>query len=89
MEANKAAFEEVFARHKNPAEICSDNGPPFNGKDDHILQEYYRQEGIYHRHNQSPYDPEANDLAESFMKHMKPRETLLVTKAPENGASHS
>ena len=70
-EANKAAFEEVFARHGNPAEVCSDNGPPLNGNEDHILQEYFKQEGIYHRPNQSPYDPEANGLAESFMKHVK------------------
>ena len=69
-EANKAAFK-VFARNGNPVEVCSDNGPPFNGNDAHILQEYLRQESIYHTPDKSPYGPEANGIAESFMKHMK------------------
>ena len=64
-------LEDVFARHGNPSKLYSDNGAPFNGGKNHILQEFFRQEGITHRTNQSPYDPEANGLAESFMKHVK------------------
>jgi len=70
-EANIAAFDRIFARHGNPELLVTDNGPPFNGGKDHILQVYFRQEGITHRPTESADDPEANGLAEAFMKHAK------------------
>jgi hypothetical protein len=70
-EANVAAFDRIFARHGNPEILVTDNGPPFNGGKDHILQKYIRQEGIRHKPTESADDPEANGLAEAFMKHAK------------------
>ena len=49
----------------------TDNGPPFNGKDSHALQQYFRWAGIKHDPTISSDDPEANGLAESVMKHCK------------------
>ena len=70
-EDNIAAFESIFARHGNPELVITDNGPPFNGGPDHILQRYFRQEGIRHKPTESADDPEANGLDEAFMKHAK------------------
>ena len=58
-EANIAAFDRIFARHGNPELLVTDNGPPFNGGKDHILQSYFRQEGITHRPTESADDPAA------------------------------
>ena len=70
-EANIRAFDNIFSRHGNPEQLFSDNGAPFNGGRDHLLQRYFRQEGIRHSPNESAQDPEANGLAEAFMKHAK------------------
>ena len=68
---NIHAFDQVFSRHGFPRVLFSDNGAPFNGNRHHELQEYFRFAGISHKPNRSPLDPEANGLAESFMKHCK------------------
>ena len=70
-EDNVAALDSIFARHGNPSVLITDNGAPFNGGHDHILQKYLRQEGIRHKPTESADDPEANGLAEAFMKHCK------------------
>ena len=70
-EDNIRAFDNILSRHGNPEQLFSDNGAPFNGGRDHLLQRYFRQEGIKHRPNESAQDPEANGLAEAFMKHTK------------------
>ena len=70
-EDNVAALDSILARHGNPAVLITDNGAPFNGGHDHILQKYLRQEGIRHKPTESAEDPEANGLAEAFMKHCK------------------
>ena len=58
-EDNVAALDSIFARHGNPAVLITDNGAPFNGGPDHILQKYLRQEGIRHKPTESTDDPEA------------------------------
>ena len=68
---NIRALDSIFGRHGNPETIYTDNGPPFNGGPSHWLQRYLKQEGIKHRPNVSGEDPEANGLAEAFMKHLK------------------
>ena len=40
-EDNIGAFMEIFGRHGYPRYLHSDNGPPFNGRDTHKLQEYF------------------------------------------------
>ena len=70
-EANIRAFDNTFSCHGNPKHLLSDNGAPFNGGPSHMLQQYFRQEGIEHKPNASAEDPEANGLAEAFMKHAK------------------
>ena len=70
-EANIDAFDSIFARHGYPSRLKSDGGPPFNGGENHLLQKYFRWAGIDHKTTRSADDPEANGLAESFMKHVK------------------
>ena len=70
-EANIDAFDSIFARHGYPSKLKSDGGPPFNGGENHLLQKYFRWAGIEHHKTHSADDPEANGLAESFMKHVK------------------
>ena len=68
---NMEALDSVFARHGHPKVLFSDNGAPFNGEDRHELQQYFKWAGIEHKPNRSAQDPEANGLAEAFMKHCK------------------
>lgn len=68
---NILAMDNIFSRHGFPAVLHTDNGAPFNGGRRHELQEYFKWAGIAHKPNKSAYDPEANGLAESFMKHVK------------------
>ena len=68
---NILAIDNIFTRQGFPDILYTDNGPPFNGGKDHILQKYIRQEGIRHKPTESADDPEANGLAEAFMKHAK------------------
>ena len=49
----------------------TDGGPPFNGNDSHALQQYFKWAGIKHHPTTSAEDPEANGLAEAFMKNIK------------------
>ena len=70
-EDNIHAFSEVFSRHGLPKRLRSDNGPPFNGKDSHLLQRYFKHLGIDHCTNRSAEDPEASGQVEAFMKHLK------------------
>ena len=70
-EDNIHAFAEIFARHGFPAKLHSDNGAPFNGKDSHLLTQYFKNMGITHITNKSADDPEATGLVEAFMKHLK------------------
>ena len=68
---NIEAFDNMFTRHGYPKDLISDNGPPFNGLDTHQLQQYFKWAGINHHPTKSADDPEANGLAESFMKHLQ------------------
>ena len=61
----------MFARNGNPEVLYTDNVPPFNGGEYHDFQLFLKKEGICHKPNQSGEDPEANSLAESFMKNLK------------------
>ena len=70
-QANIAAFDTIFSRHGFCKTLTTDGGPPFNGLDSHELQEYFRWAGIKHTTTMSAEDPEANGLAEAFMKIIK------------------
>ena len=70
-EANISAFDSVFSRHGFCKTLTTDNGPPFNGKEAHEFQKYLRWAGIKHNPTMSAEDPEANGLAEAFMKIIK------------------
>ena len=69
-EPNIEAFDEVFSRHGYPEKLTTDGGPPFNGNEAHQLQKYFKWAGIDHKTTDSADDPEANGLAEAFMKHL-------------------
>ena len=70
-QANIAAFDSIFSRHGFCKTLTTDNGPPFNGNDSHDLQVYFQWAGIKHNPTMSAEDPEANGLAEAFMKIVK------------------
>jgi len=70
-EANIEAFDNIFAIHGFPSKLKTDSGPPFNGGENHLLQKYFKWAGIEHHTTYSADDPEANGLAEAFMKHVK------------------
>ena len=61
--ANIEAFDSIFSRHGYCKTLTSDNGPPFNGGEYHLLQQYFQWAGIEHRPTSSAEDPEANGLA--------------------------
>ena len=60
----------VFATHGFPERVKTDGGPPFNGTDSHDFKMYMKWAGVKHT-VVSPEDPEANGLAENFMKMVK------------------
>ena len=60
-------LDRVFSTHRFPEMAKTDGGPPFNG---HEYHQYMQWAGI-HTVVVSPEDPEANGLAENFMKAMK------------------
>ena len=68
---NILATDNIFTRQGFSEILFTDNGPPFNGGERHELQEYFRWAGVQHKPNRSAEGPEANGLAESFMKHIK------------------
>lgn len=70
-DANIEAFDNIFTRHGYCESLKTDSGPPFNGNESHQLQQYFKWAGIKHHTITSAEDPEANGLAESFMKHCK------------------
>ena len=63
-------LDKIFSTHGFPEKSKSDGGPPFNGGDTHYFKQYMKWAGIDHR-IVSPEDPEANGLAENFMKSIK------------------
>ena len=80
-EPNIVAFDNIFSRHGYCKTLVTDGGPPFNGKENHALQQYFRWAGIDHTTTQSAEDPESNGLAEAFMKHVqKIWHTCSITK---------
>ena len=80
-QANIAAFDTIFSRHGFCKTLTTDNGPPFNGNDSHELQVYFKWAGIEHNPTMSAEDPEANGLAEAFMKIVKKIwHTCTITK---------
>ena len=66
--SNIPVLEEIFGRHGYPDNLITDNGPPWNGTDSHIMQRYLKWAGINHQPTQSAEDPESNGLAERFMQ---------------------
>ena len=60
-------LDKIFATHGVPEVIKTDGGPPFNG---YQFKQYVKWLGVTHR-VVSPEDPEANGLAEAFMKVLK------------------
>ena len=68
---NIIAIDNIFTRQGFPKILHTHNGPPFKGGERHELKHYLNWAGIQHKPNSSVYDPEANGLAESFMKHVK------------------
>ena len=80
-QANIVAFDTIFSRHGFCQTLTTDGGPPFNGNDSHDLKEYFRWAGIKHKPTMSAEDPEANGLAEAFMKIVKKIwHTCTITK---------
>lgn len=67
-EENIEAFNNIFARHGCFQRLKTDNGPPFNGKENHLFERYFKWAAIEHNPVKSAGDPEANGLAEVFMK---------------------
>ena len=70
-EDNIHAFSEVFSRHGYPSRVHSENKAPFNWKDSHLLQRYFKAKGVTHITNYSAEDPETTGMVEAFMKHLK------------------
>ena len=58
------ALERILATHGLPEKIISDSGPPFQSQE---FAEYMKLKGVTH-HKVTPLWPQANGLAESFMK---------------------
>ena len=69
-EPNIQAFDRLFSTHGYPEKLKTDGGPPFNGKENHQLQKYFKWAGIQHKTTTSADDPETNGLAAAFMKHV-------------------
>ena len=67
-DANVKVLDDIFSRHGFPQSLRTDNGPPWNGNKSHLMQKYLKWCGIKHEPTISAYDPEANGLAESYMK---------------------
>ncbi|XP_031335480.1 uncharacterized protein K02A2.6-like [Photinus pyralis] len=63
----KAILDKTFAIFGIRQKLKSDNGPPFNGKE---LKSYLSSMHIKH-HPITPYWPEANGVAERFVKTLK------------------
>ena len=57
-------LDRIFATHRIPSVLKSDNGPPFFGED---FKAYMKENGIEHQRI-TPLWPQANSEAENFMK---------------------
>jgi transposase InsO family protein len=68
-------LDKILAAYGIPEHIKSDNGPPFNSQ---AFKEFCREKGMQH-HRVTPVWPEANGLAENFMKNIG-----KVTKVAHN-----
>ena len=64
------SIDRIFSTHGFPETFKTDGGPPFNGNDSHSFQTYLKWAGVKHK-KVSAEDPEANGLAENFMKNLK------------------
>ena len=64
------SIDRIFSTHGFPETFKTDGGPPFNGDDSHSFQTYLKWAGVKHK-KVSAEDPEANGLAENFMKNLK------------------
>ena len=63
-------IDKVFSTHGFPERVLTDGGPPFNGTGSHPYYQYMKWAGVDSR-RVAPEDPEANGLAENFMKVIK------------------
>ena len=63
-------IDKVFSTHGFPERVLTDGGPPFNGTGSHTYYQYMKWAGVDSR-PVAPEDPEANGLAENFMKVIK------------------
>ena len=82
---NIEAFNNIFARHGCCQRLKTDNGPPFNGKENHLFERYFKWAVIEHDLVKLADDPEANDLAKVFMKLWK--KALLTPPIERNNDS--
>ncbi len=57
-------LDRIFATHRIPKILKSDNGPPFFGNE---FKAYMQENGITHQ-KMTPLWPQANSEAENFMK---------------------
>ena len=48
-EPNIAAFDKIFSTQRYPEKLKTDAGPPFNGNENHELQEFFKWVGIDHK----------------------------------------
>ena len=62
-------IDKVFSTHGFPDHVKTDGGPPFNGTGSHSYYQYMKWAGVSSR-PVAPEDPEANGLAENFMKNI-------------------
>ena len=65
---NIEILDNIMSRNDYCRNLRTDNGPPWNS---HAMKTYLKWAGINHQPTVSAEDPEANGLAESFMKHLK------------------
>ena len=63
-------IDKIFATHGFPDKVQTDGGPPFNGSGSHLYYQYMKWAGVESK-PVSQEDPEANGLAENFMKSLK------------------
>ena len=78
-------IDKVFSTHGFPEQVLTDGGPPFNGTGSHPYYLYIKWGGVDNR-PVAPEDPEANGLAENFMKVIKKisQSALVETTGPRH-----
>ena len=70
-------LKKMFATHRTPGQIESDNGPPFSSEP---FAEFAREEGFTH-HRVTPEHARANGEAEGFMN-SQPADSMLSKYLP-------